>query len=168
MIKQAHNKHVVEVRNGISAADPPSSQNSGVKRAWSYLKLLRTESVGMPTLFSDGRVCVSDVAKAEALRSQYDSVFTREDLSDTPVLADSPYPDLPEISFSMNGARKLLENVQVHKAHGPDSIPARILKEVASELAPILTLLFNQSLDTGISPSAWKDANIAAIFKKGS
>ena len=49
---------------------------------------------------------------------------------------------------------------------GSDQIPARVLKESASELASILASLFQQSFDNGTLLSAWKEANITAIFKK--
>ena len=45
----------------------------------------------------------------------------------------------------------------------PDQIPARVLKESASQLAPILASLFQQSFEDGTIPSAWKDANITRL-----
>jgi len=39
------------------------------------------------------------------------------------------------------------------------------LKETASEISPILSLL-QQSLDTHEVPNDWKEANIVPIFKK--
>jgi hypothetical protein len=47
------------------------------------------------------------------------------------------------------------------------SVLARLLKELATELAPIYTLLFQASLDQGIIPDEWKTANVVPIFKKG-
>ena len=73
----------------------------------------------------------------------------------------------PEITFTTPGIQKQLEAVIPDKACGPDLVPARILKEAAAELAPVLTSLFQQSYDSGSIPSAWKAANISAIFKKG-
>ena len=61
---------------GLQPADPGNAIGGGVKRAWSYLKLLRAESSGIPTLFWNNQVCASDRAKADALRQQYESVFT--------------------------------------------------------------------------------------------
>ena len=54
-----------------------------------------------------------------------------------------------------------------HKASGPDCIPAYVLHHCATEIAPILTVIFTQSLDTGEVPSDWLRANVIPIFKKG-
>ena len=64
--------------------EPENVGSNGIKRALSYLKLLRTESLGIPALVSNNRVRSSDSAKAEALRAQYDSVFIEEDRSNLP------------------------------------------------------------------------------------
>ena len=50
---------------------------------------------------------------------------------------------------------------------GPDSIPANILKAAADKLIPILTILYQTSLNSGEVPSDWKDAWIVPVFKKG-
>ena len=42
-----------------------------------------------------------------------------------------------------------------------------MLKELADEVAPILTLLFRTSIDTGTVPEDWRSANITPVFKKG-
>jgi hypothetical protein len=47
-------------------------------------------------------------------------------------------------------------------------VPTRILKEFADTLSPMLTAIFQQSLDTGEVPNDWKEANISAIYKKSS
>ena len=46
-------------------------------------------------------------------------------------------------------------------------IPARLLKECAEDLAPILPIIFDNFLQTGTVPDDWKTANVVAIFKKG-
>ena len=54
-----------------------------------------------------------------------------------------------------------------HKASGSDNIPARVLKETAYEITPMLTHLFQQSLDTGDIPHDWRSARVTPIYKKG-
>lgn len=74
---------------------------------------------------------------------------------------------MPKISISKAGVLKLLLNVKENKATGPDGIPGNLLKICASELADVLTLLFQASLDQGRLPEAWKQAFIVPVFKKG-
>ena len=63
-ILDTHKKYVDEIMGGLQPTDPGNSIGGGVKRAWSYLKLLCAESTGIPTLFWNNQVCASDRAKA--------------------------------------------------------------------------------------------------------
>ena len=69
--------------------------------------------------------------------------------------------------ISDNGVIKLLQNLKVNSASGPDDIPNRILKMAAEELGPPLACIMRQSLTTGILPSDWLKAHVSSIFKKG-
>ena len=60
----------------------------------------------------------------------------------------------------------MLEALDVTKATGPDKIPAKLLKETASVIAPSLCKLLNKSLSTGSFPQNWKEANVVPVFKK--
>ena len=59
---------------------------------------------------------------------------------------DSPFPEIPHISVSVNGVANLLHNLNPNKATGPDGIPAYFLKELSHEIAPSLTLIFQSCL----------------------
>ena len=74
---------------------------------------------------------------------------------------------LEKIKIDQKGTEKLLKNLNVSKSSGPDNIPNAILKECAAELAPVVTLIFQKSLDLGSLPEDWTSANIAPIYKKG-
>ena len=54
-----------------------------------------------------------------------------------------------DIEISIKGIRKLLQNLNPPKAAGLDNIPCQLLKLVAQEIAPALTLLFRKSINTG-------------------
>ena len=84
-----------------------------------------------------------------------------------PTPEGQPFPAMPEISVTKEGVFKLLLKLNPNKATGPDLLPARILKDMANEIAPILTAIFQRSFDTGIVPRDWRTANVTAIFKKG-
>ena len=74
---------------------------------------------------------------------------------------------MPEININLNGILKLLSNLQPHKAAGPDEIRPIVLRELRTEIAPIIQLIFEKSLATGKLPSDWTRANVSPIFKKG-
>ena len=74
---------------------------------------------------------------------------------------------MPDIDISREGVLKLLKKINPNKASGPDMIAARILKDMAEELAPILTEIFRRTLADGEVPVDWRSANVTAIFKKG-
>ena len=75
--------------------------------------------------------------------------------------------DMPEILVTENGVLKLRKALNISKAAGPDGIRPRVLKELSSELAHILTLLFKASLHQQSLPDIWKHANISPVYKKG-
>ena len=110
--------------------------------------------------------------KAQILNKQFQSVFTPESALPLSALAQSilpsPHPDIPEIQVNELGILKLLQKLKPHKAGGPDNIKPIILKQLAIEIAPILTFIFNTSLETGEVPSDWRNANVVPIYKKGS
>ena len=72
-----------------------------------------------------------------------------------------------EITVDPNRVLKLLNNLKIHKASGPDGLSSRVLKECSSEIAPILALIYNESLAQGTVPDDWGQANAVPIFKKG-
>ena len=84
-------------------------------------------------------------------------------------MADRGIPTIDDIKISEQRVKKLMENLSPYKARGPDGISSRVLRELAEELAPALTIIFQSSLSTGIVPTDWRDydAYVTSIFKKG-
>ena len=101
------------------------------------------------------------------INRQFASVFTTEGNTPLPTMSNRTTQTVESIHVSHNGVAKLLRNLKPHKATGPDGLPARLLKETASEIAPAVSLLFQVSLDQGKVPASWKVALIAPVFKKG-
>ena len=75
-------------------------------------------------------------------------------------------PFMNDIAVSKDGVIKLLKGLNPSKALGPDELHPRVLKELATELGPVLAHLFQQSIDTGEIPKEWSLANICPLFKK--
>ena len=76
-------------------------------------------------------------------------------------------PDIPDVDIQKEGVTKLLQELDSHKATGPDSIPANLLTQTALQIAPLLALTFKASVEQGKLPDDWKPAYITPIFKKG-
>ena len=93
------------------------------------------------------------------------SVFTTED-DTVPVMNQSPFPSMPQITFCVDGVEKLLNELDITKATRPDKIPNRALKLATKQIAPVLTFIFGQTYEEGVLPEDWRQANIAAIYKK--
>ena len=53
---------------------------------------------------------------------------------------------MPDFEITELGVLTLLNNLDVTKSTGPDSISPRILKGTSAVIAPVLTFIFNQSL----------------------
>ena len=79
----------------------------------------------------------------------------------------SQYSELPFINISEAGMRKLLEAIKPHQATGPDWIPARLSKDYATILAPVLTHIYQASLSQRRVPADWKYARVITVYKKG-
>ena len=54
-----------------------------------------------------------------------------------------------------------------NKSHGPDEVPARVLKELSKELALPFRISFNKSIDTEVLPLQWKTIIVTPVLKKG-
>ena len=73
---------------------------------------------------------------------------------------------MPKITMSKAGVLNLLSIVKENKATGLDGILGNLLKICANDIADVLTLLFQSSLDQGCLPSDWNKI-IVPVFKKG-
>ena len=71
-----------------------------------------------------------------------------------------------EITVDPKGVLKLLNNLNIHKASGPDGLSARVLKECSSEISPMLALIYNESLAQGTVPDDWQQAYVAPVLGK--
>ena len=67
----------------------------------------------------------------------------------------------------LNDVLKLLSNLKPDKAAGTNSIIPVVLKQLKTEIAPVICVLFEKTLQTGQLPSDWKKAQVCPLFKKG-
>ena len=72
-----------------------------------------------------------------------------------------------EIEIDLNWVLKLLTNLTPDKAAGPGDIKPVLLKELRSEIAPVIKTIFEKSLETGTLPNDWVSARVSRLFKEG-
>ena len=60
-----------------------------------------------------------------------------------------------------------IHELSTSSAAGPDGIPSSLLVNCATELAPILLIVFTHSLSSGVVPPSFKLAAITPVFKSG-
>ncbi|MCP3852899.1 MAG: hypothetical protein GY694_22125, partial [Gammaproteobacteria bacterium] len=157
--RRAHDKYV----SGIFKDDTTN------KKMWSYIKSKKQEHVSIPDIKDKNNTMTSDPQKkAQIIHEQFDSVYSDPTSKITPNFDESErLPTMPNIEINYNGILKLLQNINPNKAVGPDQIPGKFLKLCCDEMAFIFQTLFQASIDQGIIPSDWKEANITPLFKKG-
>ena len=158
-IKTSHDKYLSNIFDIID-------NQIRSKKLWSYIKSLRREKVGITALDSNGETVTSGKEKANILSNNFRENFTEEDLTTIPTAQPSEFPEMEAIHIDVNGVENLLSQLNVNKAMGPDLIPTRILKDYANIIAPVITKILEQSIESGISPKDWLNANVTAIFKK--
>ena len=61
--------------------------------------------------------------------------------------------------------RKVVMNLDLSKASGPDCIPVVVLKNCESELSYILAELFSKCLKESCFPDCWKVSSVVPVFK---
>lgn len=143
-----------------------------MKRFWTYIKHKRTDCKGISPLRSDGLLHSDPTDQSNILNKQFQSAFSEKininkDQFNEKCQMNGQFPSAPEINITCAGVLKLLQKLNPNKAAGPDNIRPKILKELAIEIAPILTIIFRRSLETGEVPPDWRSANVSPVYKKG-
>ena len=64
--------------------------------------------------------------------------------------------------------KKKLVELNSNKRQEPDEIHPRLLREFSSVIAEPLAKLFQNLLVQDVVPNNWREANVTALFKKGS
>ena len=134
---------------------------------WSYIKSRRQETFGIATIKENNKIYKESIDKANVLNRYFSTVFTEENTDSLSTLDNSPYPRIDDLNITLSGIVSLLQDLDVHKACGPDGIFPRLLKETALNVAPMLTLLYQASLKQHQVPTDWKQALVVPVFKKG-
>ena len=117
----------------------------------------------------DGQLISNDCIKANLLNKYFSSVFVNE--NDDNFFEQNVNHNLVNnintIEINQDMVLKAIDKLNVSKAPGPDGIHSRIIKECKDSFSIVFKIIFNKSLQEGILPNQWKQANVKALFKKG-
>ena len=141
-------------------------KNEKAKKFWSFVKSLKKDAFGIILLRENGILKTDTLDKANICNRQFESAFTHESDTEIPSKGTSPFTPMGEITVDPKGALKLLNNLNIHKASGPDGLSSRVLKECSSEISPMLAFIYNESLAQGTVPDDWRQANVAPVFQE--
>ena len=136
-VRKQHDLYVINLVGDVKA---------NPRDVYQYINSKKKETQGIPLLKrKNGKgVSQSDIEKAEEFNGQFTDVFNKNEHTQVPPL----------------------KGLNPSKALGPDKIHPRVTKELATELGPVFTHLFQQSIDTGEIPKEWSLANICNLFEK--
>ena len=115
-MKSAHNEYVMSFLSLEEYDEGSPSINSAGKKFWSYIRSRKRDNVGIPaSLIEEGREFTEAKGKAQVLNRQYDSVFTNEDMEQTPTLSAHQMPLIDDLHVNVAGIEKLLSDLNVKK-----------------------------------------------------
>ena len=139
---------------------------------WKLLKTCMNPTMNsIPTLVTnstDGRYYHNDdFSKANILNDLFTRVTNIDDTTTAfPVMTPLTDARLTHIRLETKDILNAINDISANKSPGPDHFPPYALKQIKSEIAPILTRLFNRSLIDSHFPSIWKQSHVTPIHKK--
>ena len=122
----------------------------------------------IPPLEINGNIITDERDKSNVLNNFFQSQTLLND-------QDAILPDLPpstvqthlqNIVLTPSEVELVLETLSIGKASGPNGLNNRIIRALSHELSYPFCSLFNQSLQTGVGPTSYKEANVCPVPKK--
>ena len=144
-----------------------TSQKLGSRDFWQIANsVLNKGKSAIPPLFNGPELLssASDKAKLFAENSSLNSNLDDSGVS-LPVFPSRTNLKLHNISITPKMVRKVIMNLDLSKASGPNCIPVVVLKNCEPELSYILAELFNKCLKESCFPDCWKVSSVVPVFK---
>ena len=182
-IRSAYDNYLQDLL-GLAAQSAEENPSGFIpKKLYSFVKNTRQDSQGISSPFDkkENTLVTENKAKATLLNLQFRSVFSQlsplrlgqlcidkiqELFENIPQNLKCKYPLMPEIKIDENGILKLLCNLKVYKAAGPDDIKPIVLKELRKEITPVIKAIFEKSLVTGQLPKIGQQQEFVLFSKR--
>ena len=75
--------------------------------------------------------------------------------------------ELSSFQFNEQDILKIIRALHVNKAHGCDDISICMIKTCDQSIAKLLSIIYQNCLNTGTFPDIWKKPNIVPLHSKG-
>ena len=169
--RQASNrcKRVLEVAKLAYAnktKESITSQKLGSRDFWRIANsVLNKGKSAIPPLFNGLEVLSSASDKAKLFAENFSKNSNLDDSGITlPVFPSRTNLKL-HISVTPKMVKKVITNLDLSKASGPDCIPVVVLKNCEPELSYIPAELFNKCLKESCFPDCWKVSSVVTVFR---
>ena len=173
-------KNMIEESKQKYYFDTFSAQKNDIKKTWATIdeKLNRKKNTAdFPEEFLYKEKTITDLKDIANSFNEYfsnigPSLSEKIDMSGN-TMTYSDYltnPAHSRFSFTPVSEKEtlnIINNLKNKKSYGIDGISNVLLKSIANEILKPLTLIINQSLETGIFPDAFKTSKVTPLYKKG-
>ena len=171
--KEALNAATNEVRKSKRNFEHKLAQNIKLDGKSFYAHVRSKQNVRDrvgPVEDNAGNIITQGILMADELNMHFSSVLTREDTSSLHVreikFEGSEGERLGQLVKTPEVVANKINNIKENKSPGVDGIAPKIPEETVEQICT--PHVFNMSLQEGIVPLEWKEANIIPLFKTGS
>jgi len=181
----SYNKYRNALRKTITNAKTTHYKNLfdqfkfNIKKTWSIISdtLNRNRHVLIPdTMIIDGSECSNQQIIAENF-NKYFATITERNAAFLTEYENSSFADY--LNGNINNhfefhtindhiTKRMINNLKTSHSKGHDGITSELFKLINDDICSSITIIINQSLNSGIFPSRLKIAKITPIHKKGS
>ena len=142
-------------------------QKLGFRDFWQIANsVLNKSKSAIPPLFNGPEVLSSASDKAKLFAENISLNCNLDDSGvSLPVFPSRTNLKLHNISVTPKMIRKVIMNLYLSKASGPDCILVVVLRNCEPELSYILAELFNKCLKQSCFPDCWKVSSVVPVFK---
>jgi ribonuclease P/MRP protein subunit RPP40 len=139
------------------------------KSFYAYVRSKTSVKVKVGPLMEEGKLVSDSEGMSRVLNHYFSAVFTIEDRCNMPKGSGQGVIDgLERLEITEEHVIQSIKALKENKAPGVDGLNSTFIKGCMGGVVRPLVLVFNKSLTTGQVPQDWKDANVSALFKKGS
>ena len=144
-----------------------TSQKLGSRDFWRIANSVPNKGKSaIPPLFNSPEVLSSASDKAKLFPETFSKNSNLDDSGiSLPVFPSRTNQKLHNISATPKMIKKVITNLDLSKASGPDCIPLVVLKNCEPELSYILAELFNICLKESCFVDCWKVSLVVLLFK---